>query len=93
MKRCMSVSFMFKGKEYHAIVRKRICGNNTLYHVRVMNHQLDMLLSRAGLSDCVSGREGFQKLSDRGEAALLYNTITECIERQSAEVDALAMAV
>jgi hypothetical protein len=50
MKRCSSVSFVFKGKEYFAIVRQRLSNGKGFYHIRIMNHKLDSLLNKNNLS-------------------------------------------
>jgi hypothetical protein len=50
MKRCISVSFDFKGKQYYAIVRHRTIENKRFYKIRIMNHRLDTLLNRGNFS-------------------------------------------
>lgn len=89
--RCMSVPFTFKGKEYYAIVRRRMKGMKTLYHIRIMNHQLDLLLSRGGLSDLEETGDGFPKSAEVHEAAMLYNLIIEGIAKQLEEADSGVM--
>lgn len=39
-----SFSFVFEGKEYYAILRKRLTKQGFQYHVRIMNHKLDTML-------------------------------------------------
>ena len=87
----MSVPFTFKGKEYYAIVRRRMTGMKTVYHIRIMNHQLDLLLSRGGLSDIEDTGVGFAKNPEVHEAAMLYNLIIEGIAKQLEEVDSRLM--
>ena len=50
MKRCISVSFDYKGKEYFAIVRHRSVDHKGFYHIRIMNHRLDALINKHNLS-------------------------------------------
>ena len=50
MKRCFSVSFDYKGKEYFAIVRHRSVDNKGFFHIRIMNHRLDALINKNNLS-------------------------------------------
>ncbi len=44
MSEVKSLSFVFEGKEYYAIVRKRSTIQGLQYHVRIMNHKLDTML-------------------------------------------------
>jgi hypothetical protein len=50
MKRCISVSFDFKGKEYYAIVRHREADSKTFYRISIMDHKLDALLNKGNFN-------------------------------------------
>jgi hypothetical protein len=50
MKRCISVSFDFKGKEYYAIVRHREAESKKYYRIRIMNQRLDAMLNKGNFA-------------------------------------------